>query len=241
MIPALFRYIFYILKHICSVRRQEVIIRNARKENVDFKKQGFILCKFSETENIREKIKSEIKNLYPSAKDIKLGGPGIIRGPGGRPYMATVHMDLNQHLNDFKKSVFDPYGKGWDGKSKVIVLGIWKPIEMKGAVENYGLALCDSSTITQEDIVDVDVQGAIPCGNISMSAGLVYNEKQKWFYFPKMKTNEILFFRHFEWDPNSHPYDQQISCVPHSTFYDPLCPPDVEKRKSIEYRSMIIF
>lgn len=120
------------------------------------------------------------------------------------------------------------------------MLGLWKPINMKNPVLDHPLALMDKSTWDpvkecvefRQDMSHIDQGEVVQFRNLG--GHIYHNEKQKWYYYPKMKSDEILLF--------THNMSTTGQANPHTSFTHPNAPPkdaDFDTRKSMESRVMI--
>ena len=109
---------------------------------------------------------------------------------------------------------------------------IWRAVSPPP--QNLPLAVCDSRTVSETDLVEADAIMDIPGKRESSYVGLVirYNPCHRWSYFSNMNRDEVLVFKSHDSDPG------QPSQVPHSAFTDPTCPPGVVPRASIEMRGI---
>ncbi|MCE0766870.1 hypothetical protein LWC35_28775 [Pseudonocardia kujensis] len=64
---------------------------------------------------------------------------------------------------------------------------------------------------------------------------LMYDPKQRWYYFPDMQPDEALLFRLWDTDP-SVPFP-----VAYSAIDDPTSRPDAAPRASVEARTVAFF
>ena len=62
------------------------------------------------------------------------------------------------------------------------------------------------------------------------------SSQHRWFYFSKMRKNEVLLFKMFDSDTTK----TGRSCF-HTAFTDPKAPPNTPCRKSIEIRAFAFF
>lgn len=116
-------------------------------------------------------------------------------------------------------------------KGRYAFYNLWRPIV--GPVLSTPLALCDAQTMAPDDWVIADLVYADRTGEIYNAA---YNPAQRWFYFPRMTTNEVLLFKCFD-----SMTDGRARFTAHSAFDDPLTPPGAPPRESIETRVVAFF
>lgn len=108
---------------------------------------------------------------------------------------------------------------------------LWRPIA--GPVLSLPLAMCEAGSVRPEDWVIADLVYADRVGEIY---NLAWSREQRWWYFPRMTTDEILLFKCFD-----SARDGRARFTPHTAFDDPTTPPDAPPRESIETRVVAFF
>lgn len=110
---------------------------------------------------------------------------------------------------------------------------IWKPI---APVEKFPLAVCDARTVFADDLIPTDV-GTRPGEPLlpKTGLGLVFNPKQRWFYFSDMTAKEALVLK--MWDSESH----RPQWAAHSAFEDPNSKKDASPRVSLDARFIAFY
>jgi FtsP/CotA-like multicopper oxidase with cupredoxin domain len=108
---------------------------------------------------------------------------------------------------------------------------VWRPI--RGPLVASPLALCDAQTLAQENLVASDLLYPDRKGEIY---SVTYNPAQRWYYFPKMATDEVVLIRCFD---SAQQGAARFSA--HGAFDDPETPPDAPPRASIEVRTLVFF
>jgi len=114
------------------------------------------------------------------------------------------------------------------------IINIWRPLN--GPVQASPLAFASSATVRDEDVIPVEHRYPERTGE---TAGIRYDEGQKWHYLSGMKNDERLFLECFDSDvlkPNS---EVQGGRVPHTAFKDPRTPEGAPGRESIEVRALV--
>lgn len=125
---------------------------------------------------------------------------------------------------------------------------IWRPLN--NAIANYLLAVCDSCTIAEGDMVEADHVRRHYTGS---SLFALYNLMQKWSYKSGQEPYEAILMKLF--DSQEHPEKRQwlnypsaqrqntcpviesIVC-PHVLFENPLAAATSPPRESIEVRAL---
>lgn len=116
-------------------------------------------------------------------------------------------------------------------KHRYAFYNLWRPIT--GPVLSVPLAMCDARTVAPQDWVICDLVYADRIGEIY---NLAYNPAQRWCYFPRMTTDEVLLFKCFD-----SIRDGRARFTPHSAFDDPTTPVGAPPRESIETRAVAFF
>lgn len=108
---------------------------------------------------------------------------------------------------------------------------LWRPIV--GPVQNFPLALADSSSIAPEDFVVADLVYEDRVGEIYHGR---YNPAHRWYYFPLMQRDEAVLIKCYDSEK-----DGRARFSLHSAFADPTTPDDAPPRQSIEVRTLAFF
>lgn len=109
------------------------------------------------------------------------------------------------------------------------IVNVWRSISHQGPVLNYPMVLCDSTTVNEKDVLPVERKSAQRTGEIQMP---VYNENQRWYYYPQMQRDEALLIKTFDsaaWDCKTI----------HTSFNDPMAPANAPARESMETRCFV--
>jgi hypothetical protein len=115
-------------------------------------------------------------------------------------------------------------------KHRYAFINVWRPV--RGPIEEYPLAVCDAKSMTLKDFVATDLKYRDRTGEVYSVA---YNPAHRWFYFPRMRTDEALLLKCFDSD------ERRTRFTAHSAFEDPSSPPDAAPRESIEARTILFF
>jgi hypothetical protein len=99
------------------------------------------------------------------------------------------------------------------------------------------LAFCDPATVAQADVVGCDQ--VIPTADASATRFELslyrHNPRQRWFYFPNLRPEELLVFTGYDSDP------ARPQGIAHAAFTDASCPPGAPPRESIDERLIAFF
>ena len=210
-----------LMSFITKLKKHPINILDARYRNLDYEKSGITKCNLEsevtdwekveidnspEQNTYKAELREIIKKLHPQAKKIEFYS-FIRRGGGGQhsnpPAKDEPHLDYYQD----SKACHDYTGTGpeyrcEEGFESRIILGIWKPIDMKNEVYDYPLVFLDASTFDSDRMVrfEQDFTHFVNGKEISvknLAANLKYDKKQKWYYYSKQNVNEVAIFRHY--------------------------------------------
>lgn len=156
---------------------------------------------------------------------IRRAQPGASRAP-----VTRVHIDqtpwsaaerVRHHLPDEAETLL---------KSRYRIINVWRPLN--GPVVSFPLAVADSATVDDKDLIPIEHRYPDRSGEI---AGVRYNVGQKWYYWSGMENTERLFLKCFDSDERVGRWGR----VPHTAFVDPRTPEGAPGRESIEVRALV--
>ena len=110
-------------------------------------------------------------------------------------------------------------------------INVWRPI--RGPLLRSPLTLCDAQTLSEENLVASELRYPDRTGE---TYAVTYNPTQRWYYFPKMQSDEAILIRCFD---SSRSGAARFSA--HGAFDGPNTPPDAPPRESIEVRALVFF
>lgn len=110
------------------------------------------------------------------------------------------------------------------------IINVWRPLN--GPVMAHPLAVADSATVRDEDLIPVEHRYPDRTGE---TAAVRYNPGQNWYYWSGMKNEDRLFLKCFDSDETVGPFGR----VPHTAFVDPRTPEGAIGRESIEVRALV--
>jgi hypothetical protein len=188
------------------------------------------------------------QRLFPGKRvEVHQWSPPLRRGRGTSTpeYASAVHSDYGLTPVDFEVSV-EAYAdrgaaEGWrrsferDEVEAFMMIDFWRPTNMAEPLLHMPLALCDPITVELTDLVPMAMTGIAPTGRPTHHVALRYNPRQRWYYYPRMRTDEVLAFKLFECRKDD-PAPSRFRSVLHSAFKDPDAPADAEERQSCEHR-----
>jgi hypothetical protein len=110
------------------------------------------------------------------------------------------------------------------------IINVWRPLN--GPVMAHPLAVADSATVRDSDLVPVEHRYPDRNGE---TAAVQYNPGQKWYYWSGMTNEERLLLKCFDSDESVGEWGR----VPHTAFGDPRTPEGAVGRESIEVRALV--
>lgn len=116
-------------------------------------------------------------------------------------------------------------------RHRFAIVNVWRPI--RGPVEEAPLALCDARSIAPADLVASDLRYP---DRIGETYAVTYNPAHRWFYFPRMRRDEVVFIKCYD-----SATDGRARFAAHSAFDDPATPAGARPRESIEIRTLVFF
>ncbi len=116
-------------------------------------------------------------------------------------------------------------------QGRFAIVNVWRSIA--GPIYNHPLVLCDAATVKPEDLVSVERRAEDRIGELQVA---LFDEGQRWYYFPEMQMDEALLFKTFDSET-----DGRTRFTVHSSFEDPDAPEDAPPRESIETRCLVFF
>src|ERR1700736_1342504 len=114
-------------------------------------------------------------------------------------------------------------------KNRFAIINLWRPI--RGPVLESPLALCDAQSLEEENLIAGDLKYPDRTGE---TYSITYNPNQRYYYFPKMQSDEVVLIRCFDSAPKGAP---RFSA--HTGFDDPTSPADAPPRESLEARPLV--
>jgi hypothetical protein len=165
---------------------------------------------------------------------------------GVQPPAAEAHVDyLPDRANDLAAMTYKrafPDGKGF---KRFIATSFWRTFSEPP--QDWPLALCDGRSVGADEGVgnvlvvvdkrptDEELRTPLPPEMEKTAAAVFrYSPNHRWWYYPNMTRDEVLFFKF-------HDSDQSKAWrTPHTAFHDHTYP-NAKERKSIEVRSVAFF
>lgn len=189
-----------------------------------------------------------IRNTLLPGERLEIDQPPMVlrRGPNtANPFFGTVvHNDYGRTADDFQENSAafgtDENAQTWRDRfdrkevSGYMMINFWRTVHMEQPLQHMPLGVLDASSVASEDMVCTGLKGFTNSGRITNQLSLRYNENQKWYYYPRMTTSEVLALNLFEYhktDDGSRVYNTY-----HSAFEEPKPSGNVEERQSCEHR-----
>jgi hypothetical protein len=191
---------------------------------------------FTDDEQIKRVYYPEVEQLLlanvPGAHKVVLFDHTIRRSTpdANRQPVTRVHIDQtpSSTIARVKLHVPEEAEKLLQGRYRII--NVWRPLN--GPVMAHPLAVADSATVRDEDLIPVEHRYPDRTGE---TAQVNYNPAQKWYYWSGMKNEDRLFLKCFDSDEEVGRWGR----VPHSAFVDPRTPEGAVGRESIEVRALV--
>ena len=79
-------------------------------------------------------------------------------------------------------------------RSRYVFVNVWRPLV--GPVESAPLVLCDAGTLEVRDVIAAD--HVYDAGRRGETYRIAYHPAQKWYYFPRMRTDEVVLIKCFD-------------------------------------------
>jgi hypothetical protein len=192
------------------------------------------------------------ERLLPHKRvEVRQSSPPLRRGRGTAmpQYANGVHSDYGVTPEDFEVSV-EAYStreaaQGWrrgyerDEVEAFMMIDFWRPTNMSGPLQHMPLALCDPQSVDMTDVIPTAMTGIAPSGLPTNHVALRHNPRQRWYYYPGMRADEVLAFKLFECRKDD-PRPTRFRSVFHTAFADPDAPADAEERQSCEHRVGVV-
>lgn len=142
-----------------------------------------------------------------------------------------VHNDYTHHSGP--QRVRDLMGDTAEAllKKRFAVINAWKPIV--GPVRKSPLAVCDATTMAEQDFVKTALLYRDRQGEIYT---VRHRQQHRWFYVSGMGADEVMLLKCYD-----SALDGRARYTAHTAFEDPRSPADAPDRESIEVRTLVFF
>lgn len=191
---------------------------------------------FKDDEKIRGVYYPEVEKLLldnvPGVNRVLLFDYTIRRSHPGADRSPVVRVHIDQTPSSAEARVRyhlpDEADKLLQGRYRII--NVWRPLN--GPVMAHPLAVADSATVNDEDLVGVEHRYPDRTGE---TAGVRHNPEQKWYYWSGMKNEDRMLLKCFDSDETVGQWGR----VPHTAFVHPKTPEGAIGRESIEVRALL--
>jgi hypothetical protein len=191
---------------------------------------------FNDDERIKKVYYPEVEKLLlanvPGANRVLLFDHTVRRSDpnASRAPVTRVHIDQTPSSAAQRVKIHLPEEaeKLLEGRYRII--NVWRPLN--GPVMAHPLAVADSATVRDEDLIGVEHRYPDRTGE---TAGVRYNPEQAWYHWSGMNNDERLFLKCFDSDEQAGQWGR----VPHTAFVDPRTPEGAVGRESIEVRALV--
>jgi len=193
---------------------------------------------FVDDDSIKNNYYAEVERLIlenvPGSNRVFIFDHTIRRPDSSRAPVTRVHID--QTVKSATKRVRHHLPQEAEAllKGRYRIINIWRPLN--GPVQASPLAFASSSTLLDEDLIPVEHRYPDRTGE---TAGIRFNENQKWYYLSGMRNDERLFLECFDSESLKPDSKVQGGRVPHTAFQDPRTPEGARGRESIEVRALV--
>lgn len=195
---------------------------------------------FASDESIEKNYYPEIEKLVldnvPGSNRVVIFDYTIRRASPGAPRAPVTRVHVDQTTESAKERVRRHLGdeaeKLLQGRYRII--NVWRPLN--GPVLSFPLGFASSAFVENGDLIPIEHRYPDRTG---YTAGVRYNEGQKWHYLSGMRNDERLFLECFDSEALKEGSQVQGGRVPHSAFIDPRTPEAAPGRESIEIRTLV--
>jgi hypothetical protein len=239
-------------KRSWTTAEHDVVINDARAmaEQLDLDRQGFALMRhptavrdFYDDDEVRRVYYPEMEALVRSVTGagevivfdhtIRVDDEDMQARLKARPPVKVIHNDVNTRSAPQRVRDLLPADEAEARlKKRYGSINVWRPI--RGPVETKPLVICEYGSVDDQDLVNAERH--YPDGRIVGMYYLVYNPKQRWYYFPRMERDEVVLLKCFD-----SLTDGTARWTPHGSFDDPNSPTNATTRESIEIRTLLFF
>jgi len=175
-------------------------------------------------------VEKVLMDNVPGASRIFIFDHTIRRPNTTRLPVSRVHIDQTAKSTAARVKLHLPAEADSLLQGRYRIINVWRPLN--GPVYANPLAVADSATVQDEDLVAVEHRYPDRTGE---TAAVRQNAGQKWYYWSGMENNERLFLKCYDSDEVYGPRGR----VPHTAFTDLRTPEGAPARESIEVRALV--
>lgn len=152
----------------------------------------------------------------------------VVREPAG-----VIHNDYTQASAEKRVRDLFPAEEADELLSRrFAIVNVWRSSNDM-PIETAPLALCDSRSVAEDDIITVERHAKDRIGEVQQ---VVHNPAHRWFYYPQLQADEALLIKTYD-----SATDGRARYSVHTAFEDPTAGPDAAPRESIESRAFLFF
>jgi hypothetical protein len=191
---------------------------------------------FDDDEHIKSVYYPEVEKLLlenvPGSNRVLLFDHTIRRSSpnANRAPVTRVHIDQTPSSAEKRVRIHLPDEADTLLQGRYRIINVWRPLN--GPVMAHPLAVADSATVRDEDLIPVEHRYPDRTGE---TAAVQHNLGQSWYYWSGMKNEDRLFLKCFDSDETVGQWGR----VPHTAFVDPRTPEGAVGRESIEVRALV--
>jgi hypothetical protein len=225
--------------------RRVVTIRDARvKANLSLDCEGFILAErpsavrdFYDAEEVRRVYYPEVAILLTDITGARRAqvfehdvrnDARALHDKAVRTPVRVIHDDYTAKSTPERIRLYLPDEADELLQGRYAIINVWRAINH--VPEATPLAVCDASSVAPDDLIPTEE------GVKHEVYMLRYQQRHRWFYFPRMRPEEALLLKCFDSAENVIG-----RCTAHSAFDNPTTPPGAPPRESIEARAFVFY
>lgn len=229
---------------------KRVAVRNGRllADRLSLDEQGFVFVEhktqvtdFFDGEQLKSVYYPEVEQLIKSASGasrVVIFDHTLRSGDEGEREAKLIREPVLSAHNDYTE---------WSGPQRVreilldeadallarrfAIVQVWRAINQP--IRANPLAIADAKSVQMEDWLVAERRYP---QRVGQTYRLKYSPNHRWFYFPEMRRDEALVFKVYESEK-----DGRARFTAHTSFDDPMSPPNAPPRQSIEVRAFAFF
>lgn len=135
---------------------------------------------------------SNTKKVNSTRRRSDLRGRQLINGRAVSSPVTFSHTDLTAKSAAIVLHALSRGDSQTSYSSEFAIINAWRPV--RGPVRAMPLAVCNASTVREDDFVVANTSNASEAQQIFIS---LFSSRHRWFYIPEMLPSEILLFNSF--------------------------------------------
>ncbi|KAH6873455.1 hypothetical protein B0T10DRAFT_499784 [Thelonectria olida] len=109
------------------------------------------------------------------------------------------------------------------------IINVWRPLRYP--IENFPLALCDGTSVSNEQLLAVD---HVRKNYVGESLYPLYSSDMQWYFLDRQEKDEVLIFKTFDSSTKT-----SSRCCPHTSFRQSAARAEHIPRETIEVRALV--